>query len=110
MAVFMFSLAGVPPLGGFIAKLYIFQAAMQHGLYKLSIIAVVNSVVAAYYYLRVIYVMYMQKERERVSEPGIETGVLVNAVLIFSVAMVIILGLAPSQFLDVLLLTFHKLG
>ena len=110
MAVFMFSLAGVPPLGGFIAKLYIFQAAMQHGLYKLSVIAVVNSVVAAYYYLRVIYVMYMRKERERVSEPGIETGVLVNAVLIFSMAMVIILGLAPSQFLDVLLLTFHKLG
>jgi len=110
MAVFMFSMAGVPPLGGFLAKFYIFQAALYHHLYHLTVIAVVNSVIAAYYYLKVIYVMYMQKERERVYEPGVETGVLVNAVLILSMVMVIIMGLAPGRFLEVILLTFRKLG
>jgi NADH-quinone oxidoreductase subunit N len=110
MAVFMLSLAGVPPLGGFIAKLYIFQAAVKNGLYYLTIIAVVNSVVAAYYYLRVIYVMYMQKERERVVEPGFESGVLVNAVLILNMVMVIVLGLAPNAFIDLILNALKKLG
>jgi len=110
MAVFMFSLAGMPPLGGFAAKFFIFQSAVQHGLYYLTVIAVVNSVIAAYYYLKVIYVMYMQKERERVREPGLETGALANAVLILTMVMVIIMGLAPGRFLNVILLTLIKLG
>jgi len=110
MAVFMFSLAGVPPLGGFIGKFYIFQAAVQHGLYKLTVIAVLNSVIAAYYYLRVVYVMYMQKEGEPAGEQVVETGVLLNAVLILCLAMVIILGLGPSGFLDIISVTFRKLG
>ena len=110
MAVFMFSLAGVPPLGGFIGKLYIFQAAIQQRLYHLVVIAVLNSVIAAYYYLKVIYVMYMQKERERVHEPGFETGVLVNAVLILSMVMVIIMGLMPGDYIQVIVLTLQRLG
>ena len=110
MAVFMFSLAGVPPLGGFFAKFFIFLAAIQHGLYYLAIIAVINSVVAAYYYLRVIYVMYMQKERERVVEPGFESGVLVNTVLILNMVMVVILGLTPGPFMDLILNALRKLG
>lgn len=110
MAVFMFSLTGMPPLGGFIAKFYIFQAAIQHGLYYLTIIAVINSVVAAYYYLRVIYVMYMQKERERVVETGYEAGVLINTVLILNLIFVFLLGLVPGPFLDIILNALRKLG
>jgi NADH-quinone oxidoreductase subunit N len=110
MAVFMLSLAGVPPLGGFFAKFFIFQAAVNHGLYWLTVIAVVNSVVAAYYYLRVIYVMYMQKERERVVEPGFEPGVLVNAVLILNLVIIVILGQMPGPFIDLILNALRKLG
>jgi NADH-quinone oxidoreductase subunit N len=58
VAVFMFSLAGVPPLAGFFGKLYVFLPAIQAQLYTLAIIGVLSSVVASYYYLRIVKVMY----------------------------------------------------
>ncbi|MBX7146969.1 MAG: NADH-quinone oxidoreductase subunit NuoN [Alphaproteobacteria bacterium] len=60
-AVFMFSMAGIPPLAGFLAKFYVFKAAIESGYYILSIIGVLSSVVAAFYYLRVIKVMYFDQ-------------------------------------------------
>ena len=57
-AVFMFSLAGIPPLSGFFGKLYVFLAAVQAGNWWLAVIGVVTSVVAAYYYIRIVKVMY----------------------------------------------------
>ncbi|MDD9901637.1 MAG: NADH-quinone oxidoreductase subunit NuoN [Alphaproteobacteria bacterium] len=64
MAVIMFSMAGIPPLAGFFGKLYIFQAVVNAQLYMLAVIGVLSSVVAAYYYLRVIKVMYFDAEDE----------------------------------------------
>jgi NADH-quinone oxidoreductase subunit N len=61
LAVMMFSLAGVPPLAGFFAKWYVFSAAIQAGLYALAVIGVLSSAVAAYYYLRVVKVMYFDE-------------------------------------------------
>jgi NADH-quinone oxidoreductase subunit N len=58
MAVFMFSMAGIPPLSGFFGKLYVFLAAVQAGMFTLAVIGVLTSVVGAYYYLRVVKVMY----------------------------------------------------
>ncbi len=58
MAVFMFSMAGIPPMSGFFGKLYVFLAAVQGGMWTLAIIGVLTSVVGAYYYLRVVKVMY----------------------------------------------------
>jgi NADH-quinone oxidoreductase subunit N len=58
LSVMMFSLAGVPPFAGFFAKLYVFYAAMQAGLYMLAIIGVVVSVIGAYYYLTIVKTMY----------------------------------------------------
>jgi NADH-quinone oxidoreductase subunit N len=58
MAIFMFSMAGIPPMAGFIGKLYVFLAAVQAGMWTLAIIGVLTSVIGAYYYLRVIKVMY----------------------------------------------------
>lgn len=60
----MFSLAGIPPLAGFLAKYYVFVAAIQAGLYGLSVIGVLASVVGAYYYLRVVKVMYFDEPAE----------------------------------------------
>ena len=57
-AVFMFSMAGIPPLSGFFGKLYVFLAAVQAGMWTLAIIGVLTSVVASYYYLRIVKVMY----------------------------------------------------
>jgi NADH-quinone oxidoreductase subunit N len=59
MAVFMFSLTGIPPLAGFFGKLYVFSAAVQGGMAWLAVIGMLNSAIAAYYYLRVTVTMYM---------------------------------------------------
>lgn len=61
MSVFMFSMAGIPPLAGFIGKLYIFLAAVDAGFMKLAIIGVLASVVSAFYYLRIVKIMYFDK-------------------------------------------------
>jgi NADH-quinone oxidoreductase subunit N len=58
MTIFMLSMAGVPPLSGFFGKLYVFLAAIQSGLWTLAVIGVIASVVGAYYYLRIIKIMY----------------------------------------------------
>ena len=60
MAIFMFSLAGFPPTGGFIAKLFVFRAAVAAGHTELAVIGVLSSLVSVFYYLRVIYHMYMR--------------------------------------------------
>jgi len=64
IAIFMFSMAGIPPLAGFFGKLYIFLAAIEAGLYNLAIIGVLASVVGAYYYLRIIKIMYFDDPAE----------------------------------------------
>jgi NADH-quinone oxidoreductase subunit N len=61
VAVAMFSMAGIPPLAGFFAKLYVFLAAVQAGLWTLAVIGVVTSVIGAYYYLRIVKVMYFDE-------------------------------------------------
>jgi NADH-quinone oxidoreductase subunit N len=64
LAIFMFSMAGIPPMSGFFGKLYVFLAAMQSGLYPLAVIGVLTSVIGAYYYLRIIKVMYFDAGEE----------------------------------------------
>ena len=66
LAMILFSMAGVPPLAGFFAKFYVFAAAIKAGLYPLAIIGVLASVVAAYYYLRVVKIMFFDDAQQRV--------------------------------------------
>jgi NADH-quinone oxidoreductase subunit N len=63
-AIFMFSMAGIPPLAGFFGKLYIFLAAVKAGLFGLAIVGVLTSVVAAFYYIRIVKVMYFDEGGE----------------------------------------------
>ena len=60
-SLFLLSLAGVPPTAGFFGKWFLFRAAIDAGLYWLTIIAFINSVIGAYYYLRVLVYMYMRE-------------------------------------------------
>ena len=64
LAIFMFSLAGIPPLAGFFGKLYVFKAAIDAGLTWFAVIGVVLSVVGAYYYLRIVKLMYFDEPAE----------------------------------------------
>ena len=61
LGLLMFSLAGIPPLAGFFAKFYVFRAAVQANLYGLAVVGVLSSVVAAYYYLRIVKMMYFDQ-------------------------------------------------
>ncbi|HEY4134172.1 MAG TPA: NADH-quinone oxidoreductase subunit NuoN [Alphaproteobacteria bacterium] len=61
LAIFMFSMAGIPPLAGFFAKLYVFMAAIDAKLYVLAVIGVLSSVVSAFYYLRIVKLMYFDE-------------------------------------------------
>jgi NADH-quinone oxidoreductase subunit N len=71
MAMLMFSLAGIPPLAGFFAKYFVFTAAIKANLFTLAVIGVVTSVVGAYYYLRIVKVMYFDEPTgEFVRAPG----------------------------------------
>jgi NADH-quinone oxidoreductase subunit N len=82
LTILMFSMAGIPPMAGFFAKLYVFQAAVASGLYALAVIGVVASVVSAFYYLRIIKLMYFDEPAaalDRSSSPALDTVLTVSA-------------------------------
>ncbi len=70
LATMMFSLAGIPPLAGFFAKFYVFNAAIQGHLYPLAVIGVLSSVVAAFYYLRIVKFMYFDEAAVPLDQPS----------------------------------------
>ncbi len=86
LAMFMFSLAGIPPLGGFFAKFYAFLPAIKGGLYWLAVIGVVASVVGAYYYLRIVKIMFFDDAKAPFSPVRAKEGI------VMAVALVLVLG------------------
>tara|TARA_Y100000590_G_C14851335_1_gene687738 strand:+ start:19 stop:420 length:402 start_codon:yes stop_codon:yes gene_type:complete len=63
--IILFSLAGIPPLAGFFAKFYIFKAVLDQSMYYLAIIGLLSTVIAAFYYLRLVKIMYFDSEKEK---------------------------------------------
>lgn len=98
LTIFLISLIGIPITGGFFAKFYVFSAALQSNLVGLTIIGVINSAIAAYYYLRVIVYMYMRDER--VEAPVARMPVALGTALTISVVATIYLGVLPNRVLD----------
>ncbi len=97
MLIFMFSLTGIPPTAGFIGKFYIFKSAVQSGLVWLAVAGVLFSSISAYFYLRVIMVMYMKEPKESIE---LTTSPSLALALAISVTAVIYIGVLPSQLLD----------
>ncbi|NIR46859.1 NADH-quinone oxidoreductase subunit N [candidate division KSB1 bacterium] len=98
MAVFMFSLAGLPPTAGFVGKFYLFTAAVKAGHIPLVIIAVINSMVSLYYYLGVVVAMFM-KEKE--TDWGVKVSLpTVSVSLVLAVVGTLGLGLFPSNLMQ----------
>jgi NADH-quinone oxidoreductase subunit N len=89
----LISLVGMPPAAGFMAKFYIFSGAVRHGLLWLVIIAVINSVISAYYYLRVVKVMWMDKPASRAKVPS---SPALRVALALSCLGVLLLGIVPG--------------
>jgi NADH-quinone oxidoreductase subunit N len=98
LTIFLLSLIGIPITGGFFAKFYVFTAAMQSNLIGLTIIGVINSAVAAYYYLRLIVFMYMREPRHEVPVTPVPVGL--GFALGLSLALTIYLGVQPTRVLD----------
>jgi NADH-quinone oxidoreductase subunit N len=100
MSVFLLSLGGFPPMAGFIAKWYVFGAAVQTGHYWLAIVGVLSSVVAVFYYLRIVVAMYMTEERaaSTVALPKLPGLALVGLTL--ALAGVLYLGILPTWAID----------
>lgn len=95
-SLFLFSLAGVPPTAGFFAKLYVVRAAIGANLYWLSVLLLLNSVLGAYYYLRVLVFMYMREPAPGapVAKP-MKSG-YVSAALVIAAVLVVVLGVWPT--------------
>jgi NADH-quinone oxidoreductase subunit N len=98
LTLFLLSLIGIPPLAGFVGKFYVFGSAVRAGYVGLAVIAVLNSAMAAYYYLRVIISMYMEEpEGEAMSlVPSFAGGLALTIALVG----VVLLGVVPAPFFD----------
>ena len=97
--IILFSLAGIPPLAGFFAKFYIFMAVIESKMYLLAIIGLVTTVVSAFYYLRIIKIIYFDKPRKPF-EVSYELGL--RFTLIFSSLLVLTYFIYPSILIDVI--------
>lgn len=94
----MLSLAGIPPLAGFLGKYYIFSEAIRNGFFVLTIIAVVASIIGVYYYFKVILAMYTKDT----VEPSIKSPMLYNIVMVICVVLSLVLGIYPGIFTQLL--------
>jgi NADH-quinone oxidoreductase subunit N len=99
LTVSMLSLAGIPPVAGFFAKYYLFLNAWSEGFTWLVLIAIVTSIIGAFYYLRIIGYLYNRKE---VVGSAIEISTTYKIILYFSIFMLLALGLLPNLFLRML--------
>jgi len=99
LTIFLLSLIGVPLTGGFFGKFYIFKAALDANLVWLTVLGLLNSAVAAYYYLRVLVVMYMKDPEPSVEAPG-AAGPALQFAVYGSAIGTLLLGIFPSYVLD----------
>lgn len=95
MAVFMFSLSGIPPLAGFFGKFYVFKAAVDGGYAWLAVVGMLNSAIGAYYYLRVTVTMYFDSPDEQTASARSDWAPL-NAGLAIAVIFTILIGIFPT--------------
>ena len=99
LLVILFSLAGIPPLAGFFAKFYIFKSVLEQSMYFLAIVGLLSTVVAAFYYLRIIKIMYFDKEKEKYDT---DHSLWLKFSLTFSTLLILMYFIFPSQLIEVI--------
>lgn len=99
LALFMFSLAGIPPFAGFFGKYYVFISAIKADLTWLAIVGVVSSAISVYFYLRIVVLMYFKPSEEELVIEKSNTG---YAAVMVSLLLVIILGVLPGSFIQMI--------
>ncbi|MEE9543677.1 MAG: NADH-quinone oxidoreductase subunit N [Thermodesulfobacteriota bacterium] len=98
MTLFLLSLAGVPPTGGFVAKFFILASAIEAQYYSLAIIGIIATAIALFFYAKVIFYIYMKEADEGASMPG--PCFSYKVVLFFTAAGTVILGIYPAPFVE----------
>jgi NADH-quinone oxidoreductase subunit N len=98
MTIFLLSMAGIPPLGGFMAKFYVFSAAVKSKLYWLAVLGVINSAISVYYYLRVTVLMYFRESEREIT--GLQFSPASVLALILAVVGTLYMGIFPSNVLS----------
>jgi NADH-quinone oxidoreductase subunit N len=98
MTVFLLSMAGIPPLGGFMAKLYVFSAAVEAKFYWLAILGVLNSAISVYYYLRVTVLMYFRESEREIT--GLQFSPAPVIALILALIGTFYMGIFPANVLS----------
>jgi NADH-quinone oxidoreductase subunit N len=98
MTIFLLSLGGFPPMAGFIAKWYVFSAAVKAGYTGLAIIGVLTSVVSVFFYLRIVVMMYMTPSESSQPVPAVPR--IAGAALVVSAILIFYLGILPTRVLD----------
>jgi NADH-quinone oxidoreductase subunit N len=98
MAVFLLSLGGFPPMAGFIAKWYIFAAAVNEGFYTLAIVGVLTSVVSVFFYLRIVVMMFMSSNKAELEVPPF--GIVGTLGLALAAIATFYLGILPTRLID----------
>ena len=98
LLVILFSLAGIPPLAGFFAKFYIFKSVLEQSMFFLAIVGLLSTVVAAFYYLRLIKIMYFDKEKEKYDE---DHSLWLRFSLGASTLLILIYFIFPSQLIEI---------
>jgi NADH-quinone oxidoreductase subunit N len=93
MLIFLLSLAGIPPTAGFIGKYWVFLSLIETGHYYLAVLGVVYSVVALYYYFRIVVVMFMKRPLEEVP---LATSFALRVALGVTLAMTLLIGIFPQ--------------
>jgi NADH-quinone oxidoreductase subunit N len=101
MTIFLLSLAGIPPTGGFIGKYLIFQAAVRSQAWLLAIVGSLNAVIAAYYYLAVIMTMWFKAPAEAEAGTVEPVAPSMAALLAVSVVAIVYLGVAPQRLIEI---------
>jgi len=99
LALFMFSLAGIPPFAGFFGKYYVFIAAIKADLTWLAIVGVFSSAISAYFYLRIVVLMYFKESPTELTLFESRTGVIA---VIISAILVVLLGIFPGSILQLI--------
>ena len=92
LMILMFALAGIPPLVGFFGKYFVFMAAIKAGLYPLAVVGVLASVVGAYYYLRIIKVMFFDEAKDKFEPVRFKAAAVMTAAALIMLFGVIWLG------------------
>jgi len=98
LSICMFSLSGLPPTAGFVAKFYIFKTAIESGHSSVALIGILTSIVSVYYYLRVVYFLYMKEGTE--GETAIDSGVFGVAALTISIIGILLIGIYPTPLFE----------